>query len=83
MLCSLSTHTDLEELINEIMKWLLIFSLTLAPLMILLGGFYMLTSAGEPRRAMQGKTIITWAVIGLAVILFAKAFTSIITSILK
>jgi len=82
-LCSLSTHTDLEKLINEIMKWLLIFSLTLAPLMILLGGFYMLTAAGEPRRSTQGKTIITWAVIGLAVILFAKAFTSIITSILK
>jgi len=83
ILCSLSTHTDLEKLINAIMKWLLIFSLVIAPLMILLGGFYMLTSRGDPQITTKGKEIIKWAVIGLAVILFAKAFTSIITSVLK
>lgn len=80
--CSLSEHKDLESLVNAITKWLLILALTIAPLMILLGGFFMLTSRGDPKTSTKGKEIIKWAVIGLAVILFAKAFTSIITSTL-
>ena len=81
--CSLSTHKDLDDLINAIMKWILIFGLTMAPLMIVLGGFFMITSQGDPKSTAKGKEIIKWALIGLAVILFAKAFTSIITSVIK
>ncbi len=81
--CPITTHTSFECLINSLSKWLFYLALVIAPLMILLGGFYMLTAAGEPARSTKGKTILTWAIIGLAVILAAKAFISIITSVLK
>ncbi|MDD5433204.1 MAG: pilin [Candidatus Pacebacteria bacterium] len=80
---NLSTHTSLEDLLNSITKWLLYFALVLAPLMIILGGFYILTSRGDPKMSTTGKSIIKWALIGLVVILSAKAFISIITSVLK
>ncbi len=83
ILCSSSVHDTPEKLINEILKWIFILSLVVAPLLIILGGFYVLTAAGDIVRVTQGKKIITWALIGLGVILSAKAFFAIITFFLK
>ncbi|MDO8524510.1 MAG: CARDB domain-containing protein [bacterium] len=83
VVCSLTKFDNPDDLINNVSGWIFKLALIIAPLMILLGGFYMLTAAGEPARSTQGKTIITWALVGLAVILAAKAFISIITSVLK
>lgn len=81
--CPFSKHRKIEDLIDAVSKWIFILALVIAPLMILLGGFYMLTAAGDPGRSNKGKQIILWAVIGLGVILFAKAFISIIKFVLK
>jgi len=83
VLCSLTKFDNPDDLIKNVSGWIFKLALIIAPLMILLGGFYLLTAGGEPRRATQGKQIITWVIIGLAVILTAKAFISIITSVLK
>ncbi|MDD5738524.1 MAG: pilin [Candidatus Pacebacteria bacterium] len=80
--CPLSSYTEVDKLVEKVSNWIFILALVVAPLMILLGGFYMLTAVGDPKRSTQGKQIIMWAVIGLAVILFAKAFVSIIKSLL-
>lgn len=81
--CPFSSHTDIKELVASITKWIFILALVIAPLMVLLGGFYMLTSAGDPGRSKKGKQIIVWAMVGLGVILFAKAFISVIKFVLK
>lgn len=80
--CSFSHNNDIKILINEVAKWMMIVALVLAPLMILLGGFFMLTASGDTKRSTKGKQIILWAIIGLAIILFAKAFVSILKSVL-
>jgi len=80
--CPLSSYTEVGQLVDKVSGWIFILGLVMAPLMILLGGFYMLTAAGDPKKSTQGKQIITWALIGLGVILFAKAFISIIKSFL-
>jgi len=78
--CPISSHKDYKDLVKEISKWMTISLLVLVPLVVLLGGFYMLTAADDKSRFAKGRTIIVWAVIGLAIVLFAKAFISIITS---
>ncbi|MDD5738523.1 MAG: CARDB domain-containing protein [Candidatus Pacebacteria bacterium] len=83
VICSLTKFDNPDKLIDNISGWIFKLALIIAPLLILLGGFYMLTAAGDPSKSTQGKKIITWALIGLAVILAAKAFISIITSVLK
>jgi len=52
-------------------------------LMILIGGFIMLTSSGSPDKVSQGKQIIIWAAIGLVVVLLAKAIGTTFQSIVQ
>ncbi len=80
--CPISSKEEPKDLVNEVSKWMMIVALVLAPLMILLGAFYILTAAGDTKRSTKGKQIIIWASIGLAIFLFAKAFISILKSFL-
>lgn len=81
--CNLSKHQTISDVVDAVTKWIFILAMVIAPLMILLGGFYMLTSRGDPKMSNTGKDIIKWAIVGLAVILFAKAFVSIIKFVVK
>lgn len=60
---------------NGFAAYLLRFSLGvgggIAFLSTLFGGFYLLTSAGNPERINQGKKIIFYSITGILVILFA------------
>ncbi|MDD5433205.1 MAG: pilin [Candidatus Pacebacteria bacterium] len=76
--CPGSEKKEVGDLVNEVMKWVLILGLTVAPLMILLGGFMLFTAGGDPKATDKAKQVIKWAVIGLAIILFARAFVSIL-----
>lgn len=82
VVCPLSTHTSITEFINSAVNYILYVSLILAPLMIVLGAFYYLTSAGDPKKAKTGSAIIQWTAVGLAIILFAKGITAIVKMIL-
>ncbi len=65
------------EFINKIIDVVLIVALVLAPLMILIGAFYMTTS-GTPitkDQVTKAKSIITYTVIGIVLLLGAKGFT--------
>ena len=46
--------------------------------MFIYGGFSMLTSAGSPEKIDKGKKILTWAIIGIMVILGSYAITNFI-----
>ena len=80
--CPISSHKDYKDLVKEISKWMTIVMLVLVPLAVLLGGFYILTATDDKSRFAKGRTIIVWAVIALALILFAKAFISIVISLI-
>ncbi|MDO8424544.1 MAG: hypothetical protein Q7S70_01220 [bacterium] len=62
-------------LINNIIR-LVFFTLvpSVAVLMFIIGGFYMLTAAGRPEWFNKAKTIITAAVIGLVIMFIALVF---------
>lgn len=80
--CPPSTITDIKDLIEAIINWVFSIGIILAPLMIIIGAFMFLTSAGEPDKVRKAKKIIIWTIIGLAVILFSKGLISLITYIL-
>lgn len=52
-------------------------------IMVLIGGFQILTSGGNEEKIRNGKTTLWWAVIGYIVILLANGLVLIIQSILK
>jgi hypothetical protein len=54
----------------------------LCGIMVLVGAFQMMTSAGDPEKFSQGKKTLTYAAIGFAITLIAGGVTSIIKSVI-
>jgi hypothetical protein len=71
-----------EGLLDTVINFVFWVGIILAPLMILVAGFFFVTSAGDPKKTGTAKTIILYTAIGLAVILFAKGFAAVLKSIL-
>jgi len=71
-----------EEVITGIVDWVYKMALIVAPLMITVGAFYLITAAGDPERVNTGKKIITWTMIGIAVVLLATSVKLVIESLL-
>ena len=74
--------TSFQEVFNNILAWLFGLSLALAPLMIIIGAFVMVTSAGDPKRAANGKKIILYTIIGFSIILLARGISALVYRIL-
>jgi hypothetical protein len=63
-------------------NWVFYIMTLVAVLMIVFGGFTYITAAGDPAKAGKGKTILTYAIIGLAIALIAKLIPSLVRFIL-
>lgn len=71
-------HTNPTEFIKDLLKFVIGISGGLAFLMMLLGAFQMLTSAGNPETLNAGRDRLTSAVIGLLFVIFAILLLQII-----
>lgn len=66
--CGLSA---LVQTIVNIIEWLQLIIIPIAILMIAIGGFMILTSAGSTERVSKGRSMITIAVIGIIIMLLS------------
>jgi len=82
VVCPFSQHTDIKHFIDAVVNYAFYISIILVPLMVVLGGFLLMVSTGNPKQAKLGREIIQWSVIGFAITLFAKSISSIIKMIL-
>ena len=71
-------HTSPVEFTKDLMTFIIGISGGLAFLMMLLGAFQMLTSAGNPETLQAGRERLTSAVIGLLIVIFATLLLQII-----
>lgn len=65
-------YDTIQELVDDIINLIFILSWILAPLMIIIGAFYIMSSGGDPSRRQTGIKIIQYALIGAGMILGAK-----------
>ena len=72
----------LEEALSAIANFLFIISIPIAVIFIIIGGFQFATAAGNPEKINAGKKTITWAVIGIVVLLVAGSIAKLIENIL-
>lgn len=70
----------LPGLIGKLSGYLLNIAGPLATLIGLWAAFLFITAAGDPKKITQGKQALTWAVVGLAVVLLANSITQITQS---
>ncbi|MDD5738908.1 MAG: pilin [Candidatus Pacebacteria bacterium] len=71
------------NIIYNITNWVFFIMTLVAVLMIVYGGFVYITAAGDPAKAGSGKSILTFAIIGLAIALIAKLIPSLVRFILR
>ncbi|MDD5738909.1 MAG: pilin [Candidatus Pacebacteria bacterium] len=68
--------------IYVVTNWVFYIMTLVAVLMIVYGGFVYVTAAGDPAKAGSGKSILTFAIIGLAIALIAKLIPSLVKFII-
>lgn len=78
----LKNVNSFPDLLKGVIDFILKLTFILFPLMILIGGFFFFTSGGDPARVTRAKNIITWSIIGFAIVIFSKALIEIVTGIL-
>ena len=74
---------NLNELIVVIMHWLRIIVLPIVVIVIVISGIMMMSAGKDLAKFTQGKKMLTWAVVGLVVILIGEGFTKLIESIIE
>lgn len=63
---------EIRELIGNIINMLLVVGGAVAVVFIILGAISYLTAFGDETKAEQGKKTLTWALIGLALIIVSR-----------
>lgn len=62
------------ELIDAVINIIFTLALAIAPIMIIVAGFYFITAAGDMEKINMAKKMILWTLIGLLVVMSAKGF---------
>ena len=78
---SVATLNCIPVIVKNIIYWLLVFSGVVAVFIIIISGIKLLTSGGDPKRVEGARKTLTWAIIGLILILLSFAIVAIIADI--
>jgi len=71
------------EVINAIIDFIFWTAIVIAPIAIIVAGFYFLTSGGDPEKVNRAKKILLFTFIGLFIVLLGKGIPSIVKQILE
>ena len=71
-----------ETMLIKIMSWLWPISIVVAVLMITIGAYYFVFSGGDPTKVATAKKVVTYALLGLAILASAIGIWNLIKSIL-
>jgi hypothetical protein len=70
-------------LLGNIISILLFASGVLALVMILVGAFQYVTSAGNPQNVAQAKRTLTFAIVGLAIVILALVIVNFVRGVFR
>lgn len=74
--------TTFEEIVNNIINFILYVGVAVFPIMAIIAGFLFLSSGGDPSKVKKAKDILLYSVIGLFIVLLAKGIISVLKSVL-
>ena len=76
------TAGSFEEIIDNVIDFVFKIAIVLAPLMVVIGGFLLLTAGGNISQVGRAKSLLLWTAIGFLVVLLSKGILAIINQIL-
>lgn len=74
------SNIDVIGVLNKIANLLIEIATPIAIIMVIVAGFYFITAQGDPGKIEKARTMILWVLIGMAVVLLAKATISFVVS---
>lgn len=74
-------HTELWQLIDDIIDFIFYLSMPIAAIMIIVAGYFFITAMGDPEKILRAKKMILWTLIGLLVIISAKGLIELLGKI--
>lgn len=77
---TISKYQDLGSLVTRIVNFALGFVGLIAFVMLVVGGFWLLTAAGNDDQAGKGRKTIIYAIVGIVVILLSYSIVFTLTS---
>lgn len=72
---------DLQTLFCNIINWMIWILLAVAIIMIVMAAFNYVTAGDDAEKITKGRKTLTYAAIGIAVVLLAKGFPLIVASV--
>lgn len=82
IVCNPLNACSFQDLIDRLISIVAIAAIALVPLMFVWAGIKFVTAGGEPEKIKQAKNIMLYTVIGLGIVLFARAIISLIKGVL-
>ena len=76
-----ATLACIPIVIKNVIQWALIFAGVVALFLIIFAGFKFVTSKGDPQEVDNAKKTLTYAIIGLLLILFSFAILNLISTV--
>jgi len=72
----------LLDAVYTLTNWIFFLMMALAVILAVFGGFTYMTAGGDPSKAGKGKTIIMFAIVGLAIALVARFIPPVVKFIM-
>ena len=74
-------YDTIEGLIGAIIDFLFTLSLVVAPMVIIIAGFFFIFSEGDHQKVIQARNMVIYALVGLVVIMAAKGIINLIRDV--
>ena len=73
---------DIPCVIYTVADLIFYIALAVVPLMIIIGGIMFIIAAGDPQKVNKAKSLLFWSVVGLSILLLARAIAAVVESII-
>lgn len=75
--------TSFEALISSILNFLKTVSLVVGPIILVVAGYFFVTSMGDPQKVSQAKKMVIYTLIGVLIIVLAEGIVNVIKSVFQ
>jgi len=76
-------HVRFQELLEAVLTFLQYVGAVIVVLVLIAGAFKFINAGGNPEKVKEGFHLIFWAIVGLFIIIAAKAFVSFVSSVIE
>ncbi len=73
--------TDINVVLDRVNLFLIAIAAPICGILVVWGGFQMITAAGDPEKFSKGKKTLLYAAVGFVVVIFASSIAPLIKNI--